>query len=56
MSKKKDFLLQGESFEGRHIGPSQKEIDSMLQELDFPTLDAFISETIPQKILEKREA
>ena len=45
-SAQKDFIK-------RHIGPTEAEQESMLQELGFKSLDDLISKTVPEKILLK---
>ena len=42
----KDFIQ-------RHIGPSEKEQETMLQELGYKNLDELIKKTVPEKILFK---
>ena len=42
----KDFIQ-------RHIGPSEKEQEIMLQELGYKSLDELIKKTVPEKILSK---
>ncbi len=42
----KDFIQ-------RHIGPSEKEQETMLQELGYKSLDELIKKTVPEKILSK---
>ena len=42
----KDFIQ-------RHIGPSEKEQQAMLQELGYKSLDELIKNTVPEKILFK---
>ena len=42
----KDFIQ-------RHIGPSEKEQEIMLQELGYKSLDELIKKTVPEKILFK---
>ena len=42
----KDFIQ-------RHIGPSVKEQEIMLQELGYKSLDELINNTVPEKILFK---
>ena len=42
----KDFIQ-------RHIGPSEKEQETMLQELGYKSLDELIKKTVPEKILFK---
>ncbi|ADO72819.1 aminomethyl-transferring glycine dehydrogenase [Stigmatella aurantiaca] len=39
-----------ESFAGRHIGPDEHELKSMLEALDASSLDAFIGRVVPQAI------
>ena len=39
-----------DAFVGRHIGPSDAEIETMLGELDLGSLDALIEETVPASI------
>jgi glycine dehydrogenase len=41
-------------FANRHIGPSDKDVASMLKVIDAPSLDALVSETIPAPILEDK--
>ena len=43
-SAQKDFIQ-------RHIGPSEKEQETMLQELGYKSLDELIKNTVPEKIL-----
>ena len=42
----KDFIQ-------RHIGPSEKEQEIMLQKLGYKNLDELIEKTVPEKILFK---
>ena len=42
----KDFIQ-------RHIGPSEKEQETMLKELGYESLDQLIKDTVPEKILSK---
>ena len=42
----KDFIQ-------RHIGPSEKEQETMLRELGYKSLDELIKKTVPEKILSK---
>jgi glycine dehydrogenase len=45
-SAQKDFIQ-------RHIGPSEKEQETMLKELGYKSLDELIKKTVPEKILFK---
>jgi glycine dehydrogenase len=49
-----DAISPAESFVPRHIGPDEKDVGVMLQTLGFPSLDALIDATIPQKIRFRR--
>ena len=44
-------LEQGNDFGKRHIGPDEKEIQSMLDAIGAESLDALIEETVPAGIL-----
>ncbi len=46
-----DFFSTHLEFQDRHIGPSESEIQSMLQELGFSTLEEMASQVIPKKIM-----
>ena len=46
-----DQLLQSDAFIGRHIGPSESDIDEMLQVVDASSLDDLISSTIPASLM-----
>ena len=43
-------LSPTDTFVSRHIGPSQAEIEQMLQTLGFSDLDALVDATIPDDI------
>ncbi|MEL4896005.1 aminomethyl-transferring glycine dehydrogenase [Crocosphaera sp. Alani8] len=45
-----NVLTKTDSFINRHIGPSSKEIDTMLKVLGFSTLEQLIDATVPQVI------
>ncbi len=45
-----DAFNYQEKFENRHIGPSSKEVDEMLEELSVSSLEKLIQKTIPQSI------
>ena len=47
-NSQKDFIR-------RHIGPSEKDQEKMLKDLNFKSLDAFINRTIPEPIQFKGE-
>ena len=47
-NSQKDFIR-------RHIGPSEKDQEKMLKDLNFKSLDEFINSTIPEKIQFKGE-
>ena len=47
-NSQKDFIR-------RHIGPSEKDQEKMLKDLNFKSLDQFINSTIPEKIQFKGE-
>jgi glycine dehydrogenase len=40
-----------DSFVGRHIGPDQDQIDSMLKTINYASMDALVGDTIPASIL-----
>jgi glycine dehydrogenase len=46
---------QIDSFERRHIGPSESEVAKMLRQLGFDNLDALIDATVPKSIRLDRE-
>ena len=43
-------LEQNDDFIHRHIGPSQGDIDGMLEALGFKSLDALIEKAVPKVI------
>jgi glycine dehydrogenase len=43
-----------DTFVPRHIGPSSAEVDEMLRELGYSSMDAFIRATVPESIRAKR--
>ncbi|MFL5321856.1 MAG: aminomethyl-transferring glycine dehydrogenase, partial [Myxococcaceae bacterium] len=43
-------LSHPDRFIDRHIGPSREELQSMLQAMELPSLDALIAQTVPQGI------
>lgn len=43
-----------DTFVSRHIGPSDADIQAMLTELGYASLDAFIDDTIPETIRFRR--
>ena len=45
---------QSSLFPGRHIGPSETEIQSMLKILDYQNLDQLIDQAVPPNIREKQ--
>ncbi|MGA0920788.1 MAG: glycine dehydrogenase (aminomethyl-transferring), partial [Gemmatimonadaceae bacterium] len=45
---------QPDTFVARHIGPSAADIQAMLAELGYASLDAFIDDTIPETIRFRR--
>ena len=47
---KLDISLNNDTFVRRHIGPSADEIEKMLKELGFSTLDQLITEAVPGNI------
>ena len=47
-NSQKDFIR-------RHIGPSEKDQEKMLKDLNFKSLDEFMNSTIPEKIQFKGE-
>jgi len=54
-SIQKSTLLQPtDRFVDRHIGPSDAEIDTMLEQVGYDSLDALIEATIPASILRKQ--
>ena len=42
-----------EKFENRHIGPSQQDVDNILNFLGYKDIDEFIKKVIPSDILRK---
>jgi glycine dehydrogenase len=48
-------LSNSKEFIGRHIGPSEEHIKTMLSYLNIPSLDELIQKIVPDKILEKEE-
>ena len=44
-----------ESFSDRHIGPSEKEISSMLESLGVSSMDALVDEVVPTDLISHRE-
>ena len=44
-----------DSFIPRHIGPSQKDIDKMLNVLGLDSIETLVNETIPKSILSKKK-
>lgn len=48
-------LTNSKEFIGRHIGPSDEHIKTMLSYLNFKSLDELIQKIVPDKILEKDE-
>jgi glycine dehydrogenase len=49
-SKSRELLSQGDSFVDRHIGPSDTDIDKMLEPLGVSSLDALMDATVPASI------
>ncbi|MGH6620677.1 MAG: aminomethyl-transferring glycine dehydrogenase, partial [Alphaproteobacteria bacterium] len=47
-------LEQNDDFIHRHIGPSQGDIDAMLKELGFASLDALVDKAVPRAIRSKK--
>lgn len=43
-------MIQGEKFQGRHIGPNENEINSMLGVVGAASVDALIGEVVPSDI------
>jgi glycine dehydrogenase len=43
-------VIDSDSFVRRHIGPSASEVERMLEELGYATLDAFIDAVVPPAI------
>src|SRR5689334_10567669 len=41
---------KGDRFADRHLGPNREEIDAMLREIGFESLDALIDATVPKNI------
>ena len=39
-----------DTFTDRHVGPDDKEVSYMLSQLGFESMDAFVAETVPDKI------
>jgi glycine dehydrogenase len=51
---KPTFAFDAESFVRRHIGPSARDIEAMLETLGYESLDAFIDATVPEQIRLRR--
>ncbi len=49
-SKSRELLSRGDSFVDRHIGPSDTDIDKMLEPLGLSSLDALMDATVPASI------
>src|SRR4051812_21764634 len=49
-------LSHDERFSDRHIGPSQHEIDQMLEFLGVSTIEEFIDQVVPESIRTKQGA
>ncbi|MEP6615431.1 MAG: aminomethyl-transferring glycine dehydrogenase [Ginsengibacter sp.] len=49
------FDQQANEFTGRHIGPNEKEITEMLQQVGAKSIDDLINKTIPKNILINKE-
>ncbi|MDB4893418.1 MAG: Glycine dehydrogenase, partial [Gemmatimonadetes bacterium] len=47
-------LASADSFVPRHVGPSEAEVQEMLGQIGYPTLDALIDATIPEAIRFRR--
>jgi glycine dehydrogenase len=47
--------MKTDSFELRHIGPSQKEVDNMLSDIGVSSFDDLIAQTVPSDILLSQE-
>lgn len=47
-------LEQNDDFIHRHIGPSQGDIDAMLKELGFASLEALVDKAVPKAIRSKK--
>ena len=43
-------LLQEEAFIGRHIGPDEIQLKTMLEALGLSSMEELIDETVPEKI------
>ncbi len=48
------FAMKTDSFKLRHIGPSEKDLDSMLNTIKVDSIDQLIFETVPDDILLKK--
>ncbi|MBI3786954.1 MAG: glycine dehydrogenase (aminomethyl-transferring), partial [Ignavibacteriales bacterium] len=51
----KNSLFAENSFQSRHIGPNEDELQSMLHEIGVDSLDTLIQETVPSAIRLKSE-
>ena len=43
-----------DTFLRRHVGPSSKDIEEMLETINAPSLDALIDQTVPKQIRVKK--
>ncbi|MEC9400301.1 MAG: hypothetical protein VX475_21925, partial [Myxococcota bacterium] len=53
-TQKSTLLHPTDRFVDRHIGPSDAEIATMLEQVGYPSLDALIEATIPASILRNK--
>ena len=51
-----NFFSTAAEFQGRHIGPNDRDISAMLKELGFANLDEMASKVIPKNILSTKKA
>ena len=50
---KQSDIISKEHFSNRHIGPSSADVNKMLKELNFNSVDEFIQNIIPKDINRK---
>ena len=48
------YLTESATFVRRHLGPSMDEVDAMLGDLGYASLDAFIDDVVPEGIRFRR--
>lgn len=55
LMKKATFMDPGDTFVHRHIGPTDEDVQAMLEPVGFDSLDALSSRVVPESIQLGRE-